>query len=102
MCNESPVTGSAAVSLRLLIAEARTQHDSTAWALALLKSVEALPEDIAFVVQSLNVAAKKFNEPLLLGDDLPRCSFCLKTSRYVLAMVTSPSANICNECVDIA
>ena len=31
----------------------------------------------------------------------PRCSFCNKSHRQVVRLVTGPSANICNECTAI-
>ena len=102
MSDKSTVSPSASSAFAELVRECRSQSDSVAWAFALLKDTAVRPEDLAFFVQSLSAASEEFNREILTSSELPRCSFCLKPSRDVHVMVSSPSANICYECTEIA
>jgi len=92
---------SAKEAVKILIHEARAQRDSVSWAAAILRESGASPEDVVFFVESFNAAAARNGAALLAEGNLPRCSFCLKTSAQVRWMVTAPNANICDECSNI-
>jgi hypothetical protein len=87
--------------LNALVVEMRAQPDSVQWAADLLKQAEISPEDAHFFVVVWNAAGAELGAKILQQGGLPRCSFCLKTSADVRSMITSPNANICNECSEI-
>jgi len=95
------MTSEAESALKLLIKETRAQADSVSWAATMLQESGVAPEDAHFFVETLNAAAAAFGREVLSNAEHPSCSFCLKTSKDVLNMVTSPNANICNECSEI-
>jgi hypothetical protein len=95
------MTISANEALKQLIQEARGQRDGLAWAASLLKQTGDAPEDAHYFVETLNAAAQQNGAELLQSNELPRCSFCLKTSAQVRKMVSAPNANICDECSEI-
>lgn len=96
--NRTPVE--AANRLRALIDEAIGHPNSSQWARAVLDSVNDPPR-IAYFVQCLSVAASSYSVDVLTTAIPRRCSFCLKAIADVALLVTSPHANICNECSEV-
>lgn len=88
-------------ALRCLIIEARRHDDVISWATGLLRQSDLPPHDKHYLLEGLAAAGRVASAEVLQADALPRCSFCLKTNADVLAMVSAPNANICNECSDI-
>lgn len=95
------MSGDTLQALKLLITETRRQHDHVDWAERLLREAGVSPEDVHYFVETLNAAGAAVAKTLLSDDGQHRCSFCLKTNADVRGMITSPNANICNECSDI-
>ena len=88
-------------ALTTLIGAARGEPDTRSWAAALLARVKD-PVDAIFIVEVLNSGATSLGDEVLNSGGLPRCSFCLKSSADVRRIVSSPNANICTECIEIA
>lgn len=95
------MNGDARAALTLLITEARRQQDHVDWAERLLREAGVSPEDVHYFVETLNAAGAAVAKGLLNDPAQPRCSFCLKTNADVRAMITSPNANICDECSEV-
>lgn len=83
-----------------LVRECRAATEPIEWA-SLLLSGAGKAEDVHFFVETLAAAEARVAADVMAASDLPRCSFCLKTSADVRAMISAPGANICNECADI-
>jgi hypothetical protein len=98
----SEMRDSEITALQHLIESVRRQGNHVAWAAELLRESAAKPEDAHFLIETLSAAGGDMGSQALESSEVPRCSFCLKSSRDVKSMVTSPNANICDECCEIA
>ena len=90
----------ARTSLEELVRECRSATEPIEWASSLLSGA-GTAEDVLFFVETLAAAEARVAAGVLAASELPRCSFCLKTSADVRTMISAPGANICNECADI-
>ena len=91
----------AAEALEIMVSESRKAKDSVAWGVAVMRASKAAPEDILFFVEGVSAAAATIAAEVARQSELPRCSFCLKTSAQVEKMVSAPNANICSECSEV-
>jgi hypothetical protein len=88
-------------ALELLVRETREHGDDISWAAKMISESGIAPQDAHFFVETWSAAAATIGSEILSRQQQPSCSFCLKTNRDVRAMVTSPNANICDECSEI-
>jgi hypothetical protein len=89
-------------ALRQLIVEIRQRdRDPIEWLLDVFRSAGLAAEDLHALAETFNSAAARHGINVSATQH-GRCSFCMKDSRDVRALVTSPNANICNECIENA
>ena len=88
--------------LQALVNAIREQSDAANSIVDLVKGGNVTAQDVHFLAEVLNAVAARAGTDVRRSGEDARCSFCMKSSRDVRALVTSPNANICNECIEIA